>query len=213
MKFDEGCEVYLEGQKVKNLLILLHGYGSNGSDMMRIGYFICENLNDYAFIAPNGFEGVFGLDDGYKWFDIPEINEEIIYECMVKNKDKFLAYIDFQVQRFGVSYENLILCGFSQGACAAIYTSLIMDKKIKAVVSLSGGLPCASKIAKDIKCSQKIFLIHGQEDEVLDCNYSVKAFNELKNSNPDIHLDTIQGLGHSINAEVLNKVKHIMNQL
>lgn len=40
-------------KKCDGLVILLHGYGSNGNDLIGLSYALNDALPNYSFIAPN----------------------------------------------------------------------------------------------------------------------------------------------------------------
>ena len=58
--------------KVKNpqkAIIMLHGFGSNGYDLISMAPFISDNLPDTVFYSP---DAPFAMPEtgGFKWFDI-----------------------------------------------------------------------------------------------------------------------------------------------
>ena len=56
--------------ETKFLIIFLHGWGSNGDDLIQIGYQWHEILNNITFLAPNGPDACPENPLGRQWFDI-----------------------------------------------------------------------------------------------------------------------------------------------
>lgn len=213
MNFEGGSEVFVKNIKYKHLLILFHGYGSNGVDIMPFAYEVKHDLENTALLAPNGFEPVFGIEGGYKWFDIDMLTPEDIYTNMITVKSKLIKYIEEQLERFNLGYEDLILGGFSQGACIALYLNFILNKKVNAVLSLSGGLPFAEKIIKESKdFCKNVCIIHGKEDTVIPYMYSSETHRVFKEHGLDSQLHLINGMEHTIGIECVKIARDFLNK-
>ena len=127
----------------KFLVILLHGYGANGENLIELANEFQPIIQDAYFIAPNAiepWEG--GFPNCYQWFSLyagVERNALDILAPKIKNANQILLkFIEEQLARFNLSFENLILIGFSQGSMMSIYQGLIMPKKIAGIISFSG---------------------------------------------------------------------------
>ena len=56
--------------EVKNIVILLHGYGSNGNDLINIAYNLKDTFPNTYFSAPNAPYLFEAFQGGFKWFNI-----------------------------------------------------------------------------------------------------------------------------------------------
>jgi len=61
------------GGKPDALVVLLHGYGSNGADLISLAPYWAKVLPGAAFVAPNAIEPVPGAPGGYQWFPITNL--------------------------------------------------------------------------------------------------------------------------------------------
>ncbi|RYY38136.1 MAG: alpha/beta hydrolase, partial [Sphingomonadales bacterium] len=60
----------LSGAKPNALVILLHGYGSNGEDLIGLARMIQPALPDAAFVAPNAPSQIPRMAAAYQWWPI-----------------------------------------------------------------------------------------------------------------------------------------------
>ena len=156
----------------KFLVILLHGYGANGENLIELANEFQPIIPDAYFIAPNAiepWEG--GFPNSYQWFSLYAGSQRSAIDSLapkIKNANQILLkFIEKQLQRFDLSYENLILIGFSQGSMMSIYQGLIMPKKIAGIISFSGKVVEPTSVGDKIISKPNICLIHGTEDSVL----------------------------------------------
>jgi phospholipase/carboxylesterase len=63
------------GSSTKFLVFFLHGWGSDGNDLIQIGEIWKSKLLNTTFIAPNGPEVCGGNPHGRQWFDILSNND------------------------------------------------------------------------------------------------------------------------------------------
>jgi predicted esterase len=59
--------------KPKQLVVLLHGYGSNGEDLISLAPYWAKTLPDAQFVSPNAPDPVPGYPGGYQWFPITKL--------------------------------------------------------------------------------------------------------------------------------------------
>jgi predicted esterase len=106
------------------------------------------------------------------WFDILGLSEscqedvEGIHKASIEIKQM----IDDEISSTGISSENIILGGFSQGGALALYTALTSEKKLGGVVALSTWLPIRQEFPEkltEVNKSIKIFQAHGHIDPVV----------------------------------------------
>src|ERR1700733_13723967 len=58
------------GRAASALVVLLHGYGANGDDLIALGDGWRRWLPDAAFVAPNAPEQIPGMYGGLQWFAV-----------------------------------------------------------------------------------------------------------------------------------------------
>ena len=156
--------------KVKNMVIFLHGYGSNGDDLLSIGDEWESGLPDTVFLSPNAPDDCDESPMGYQWFSIRAIDRDMfererqIHAAVPKLDD----FIDEQLARWEVDISNLVVVGFSQGAMMAMYTMPRREKACAGVIGYSGMLIDAKGLQDPSVVKPRVLAIHGDSDDVVD---------------------------------------------
>jgi len=66
----------ISGNKPKNAIIFLHGYGADGKSISLLTLNWARFLPDTIFLCPNGPEKCSINNLGYQWFDLSNENEK-----------------------------------------------------------------------------------------------------------------------------------------
>lgn len=205
--------VEITPEEVNNVLILLHGYGSNNQDFLNLGVQVMDLLPNTAIISVNGpWKSEVG--DGYQWFSLKTMNlfsilKEIKIASSLLNK-----FIDSQLKRFNLEDKNLILGGFSQGAMLSLYTGLRRENTPFAVLSFSGMVPDTMEtLKKEIKSKPNILLIHGTADKTVPYNSLEKAEYLLREFDVPFEAYSVQDMGHTINDEALEDAREFIKMI
>jgi len=202
----------LFGNKINptHLFFCFHGYGSNANDMGGIASLFVENdtkLNNTLVIclnAPDLWENGIN-EENRQWFSLRSMEEKDIYNGLISIKEVIFNEIEFWLKKYNLSYKDIFLMGFSQGAIISLFYGLRMPEKIAGVISFSGTLIGAKNLNEELKSKPEICLIHGNEDEVLDCSYSKIANRILDSLGIKNILYIIDGLNHSIDDRSFEK--------
>jgi predicted esterase len=165
----------------KKLIVFLHGYQDCAEHIDRKTSYL-QTLNDVAIHIPQA-PFINEIDNEKRqWFSIHQFDpndqrritaswDEFVeyYNRMTVGLEEanhyILQYVDGLLSEYGLSYEDLILCGFSQGAMCAAYSGLMCPNKIGAVISFSGILAAKGYIEKHSKSRPEFLLIHGNNDD------------------------------------------------
>ena len=97
--------------QTNNLVFLLHGWGSNGNDLIQLSYHWKSNLDSITFIAPNGPEICEGNPSGRQWFNILTQNSAEIDTGLDSSFILLNKYIDFNLNNFNLGKEDFFLGG------------------------------------------------------------------------------------------------------
>ena len=113
------------------LIILLHGYGSNMSDLA--GLTPAINRTEYLFVCPNA---PMPLDlgtgqTGYAWANF--YGDSYAQEALA-SEDKLMDYLEDVEARYRVRQDQLILGGFSQGGMMTYQIGLSTPGEIRRAV-------------------------------------------------------------------------------
>lgn len=190
----------------KYLIIFLHGYGCDKSDLISLSDNFNIISNDICFLSVDAPE-ICSNGLGYQWFPIETLNftPETIYK-LIKDGIKYVKdFINKQSSRLNIEYKNIFLVGFSQGAMVALASVLRFDKKIGGIISFSGFQPDTKETLKsELKTKQNILLIHGTNDSVIPYSLMTYSKNLLESFEFNVKTYTCFGTDHCIDINGLD---------
>ena len=102
------------------MVILLHGYGSNGDDLMGLVPYWRTSLPDTVFMAPNAPEICPGAPGGYQWWSLTDLGRESRAAGVRQAAPLVNAFIDMHRAAYDIPNSKVALVGFSQGAMMAL---------------------------------------------------------------------------------------------
>lgn len=209
----------LSGGAAKSLVIMLHGYGADGHDLIDLGKIWQTNLADTAFISPHAPEVCDLSSFGRQWFSLQQYDPELLRrdpERLAEAFEKFIPgaryaqqiledFINHQLEVYDLGWENLVLVGFSQGTMLSLYTGLRQKTGPAGILGYSGALIGASILEKEITCLPPVTLLHGEEDDILPFPSMGLARESLMQVGIPVTTHSYPGLGHSIDMEGIIK--------
>ena len=186
------------GAKIKNAIILLHGYGGDGKDISILTLNWKRFLPNTIFICPNGHETCPINPSGYQWFDLTIEDPKYILD-QVKNSEKKLNEFIKQVKKkYNLENNQICISGFSQGCMMSINLGLISKENYNCVVGFSGKIIDQGDILKRKTSNTKMMLIHGDIDAVVPSTYLLDAKDFLIRNNIEIETHMIKNCDHNI---------------
>jgi phospholipase/carboxylesterase len=193
----------LSGRAPQNLVILIHGYGSNGDDLIGLVPHWQNALPETAFIAPNAPARCPGAPGGYQWWPLSTLSMEERAAGARQAAPVLDSFIDEQLARFGLTEKQLALVGFSQGTMMALHVGPRREPQVAGIVGYSGMLADPDGLAAGLRTKPPVLLVHGDVDDVLP----IAAFHQAKAALTALGFDLAthisHGLGHSIDEEGL----------
>jgi phospholipase/carboxylesterase len=97
------------GTAANALVILVHGYGSNGNDLISFAPMVQSVLPNAAFIAPNALVPYPGVPSGYQWWPIQSFSVEELTVGTVAATPALDAFITNELSRHDLSEDRLLL--------------------------------------------------------------------------------------------------------
>lgn len=194
-----------QGQ-AKALVVLVHGYGADGADLLDIGAMFAPHLPGVAFLAPDAPERSINNPMGYQWFPVPwldgssEADAQAAMAQSVKDLDVFL---DARLQEEGLDDSALALVGFSQGAMMSMHIAPRRGKAVAGVVAISGRLLVPELLQAEARVKPPVLLIHGDQDPVVSFDHMAKAGDALVAAGFDTYGHVMKGMGHGISQDAL----------
>ncbi len=197
-----------------SLVILLHGYGANGSDLVGLSEIWQPSMPDTLFVAPDAPQVCDHHAAGRQWFPIDAANtvgDMGTIHGLIKSFNELSDFIDLEIKASGVPDERTFLVGFSQGTMMALHVGPRRERSLAGIVGYSGRLLYPSLLKSEKRSNPPIILVHGEDDELLPSALSVEAAQVLKDDDFDLHLYTVPKLGHSIDMFGLGLALNFMN--
>jgi phospholipase/carboxylesterase len=182
-----------------HLVVLVHGYGADGNDLIGLAQHWRALLPTVAFAAPNAPTRVPG-SAGYQWFPISRIDPHEMKKGVEIAAPVLDEYLDAELARLNLPPERLALVGFSQGTMLSLHLGLRRAIKPAAIVGFSGLLPGPPPQLAEFP---PILLTHGDQDQVIPPQALFLAANDLGAAGAGVQWHLAPGMGHGIDPEGL----------
>jgi len=187
----------------RSLVVLLHGYGADGNDLISIGSYWQDLLPDTVFVAPNAPDACEQNPAGRQWFGLTRMNPALLATGVAHAAPALQQFLDLELARHRLEPSRLALVGFSQGTMMSLHVGLRRSAPA-AILGFSGLLATPERLTAEIKGRPPIFLIHGDADMTLPVEASHAAFVTLAAAGIPTILHTRPGLGHGIDEAGLS---------
>jgi phospholipase/carboxylesterase len=197
---------------INNAIILLHGYGGDGTDISMITLNWKRFLPNTIFICPDGHEKCPINPSGFQWFDLTKNDPKYILEESIKAEKKLYQFISEVKNKYKLNNSQICLSGFSQGCMMSINLGLTSNKNYNCVVGFSGKIIDKDDLLKRKKSNTKMLLLHGDLDEVVPPINLLEAKDFLVRSNVEVKINMIKNCEHHISVEASSlALKYIKN--
>ncbi|MCL5778628.1 dienelactone hydrolase family protein [Limibaculum sp. FT325] len=187
--------------RTKSLVILLHGYGADGNDLIGLADPLSSYMPDTAFRAPNAPERCRVNPMGYQWFPISWIDgspESEMQAGFTRAAGVLDAYITAAMAEEGVEPHETALVGFSQGTMMSLHVAPRREAALAGVVGFSGRLNAPERLAAEARVKPPVLLIHGDRDEVIPVGALREAHDALAAAGFPVAAHVSRGTGHGI---------------
>ncbi len=201
----------------KRAIVFLHGYGSDGADLISLAPIVEEKLPEklqqtFGYFSPNALETtVFGM--GYQWFSDADWTFKD-RQGIAKASRKLREYIkEVVVRKSGIPWENVVILGFSQGCMTSLFAIPRWEEKIAGLIGCSGILMWEDELEDEKYNKPKTILMHGKQDDVVDPANTPKTAKKLKAMGFDVEHHMVDGLGHGLNEESIDLIVTFIKEL
>lgn len=193
------------------VVVLLHGYGASGDDLVGIAEALDASLTGAAagsvrFILPEAPHRLIGTANGLMWMARREVNSASLSQSRIALD----ALLD-SLETAGVSPDALVLGGFSQGAMMSLdYVKRRHARggaPIGGLLLLSGSTLDAEwdtsrdRLPSGTVLADRVFVAHGQADRVLPIEIAQRLVSQLESAGTEVVFEQFPG-GHAIPAPV-----------
>ncbi len=195
----------------KKLMIMLHGLGSNGEDLISLVPFLQQDLPDYYFTSPDAIEAYDMAPFGKQWFSLQNRDPAIIMRHVSNNRETIEDLILQKQQELSLTNKDTILLGFSQGTMIASYLTLNAKEPFLAMIGFSGRM--LPTYVEKVNKNTPICLIHGLKDDVVSADESEKFAHYCQERNIPCEIKMIPNLRHSIDHQALEFALNFLKKL
>jgi len=197
--------------RARHLVVILHGYGADGNDLIEIAKVWQPLLPDAAFVAPHAPEPCEQAPTMRQWFALTSRLADSSERWVGVNKARPVLerFIDAELARLGLPASALALVGFSQGTMMALHVGLRRATAPAAIVGYLGILVTPSQetdldaFASSITSRPPVLLVHGDRDELIPVQALFQGAQGLAALDLSVEWHLSPGLGHGIDQEGL----------
>lgn len=186
---------------MSQLVIFLHGVGSNGADLAPLGEAWRNELPSAVFAAP---DAPFRFDmggPGRQWFSVQGVTSQNRAQRVVEARAAFDAVLNGIIAEHGMQdhLDQVALVGFSQGSIMAIDAVASGRWPVGAVVAFAGRLASPEPVAPSTKTP--VLLVHGDADQVMPVQEAAAAQRRLEQAGVTVERLILPDVGHTISAQ------------
>jgi phospholipase/carboxylesterase len=193
-------------------LFMLHGFGSNETDLFSFTNVLPGNLMIISIRAPYKLE--YG---GYAWYDIQIDSKGLKHSNNFQAEDSLYQinnFIDNITTQYKIDTQNINLMGFSQGAILSYALSFWHPEKFKNIIALSGYInrnimpvDFSFEKYKDLN----YFISHGTYDDIIPVEKAREILPYLDERNIKYTYNEYS-MGHEVNKACMNDMLKWINQ-
>lgn len=191
------------GGPARQLVVLLHGWGANGDDLIGLAPAWARALPDARFVSPHAPDPCDQNPMGRQWFSFNQATPAALARGAVRAQGLIDRFVDEELARLKLPPSRAALVGFSQGAMMALHAGLRRAAPVGAVLGYSGALVGGETLKAEARSRPPILLVHGDADPVVPVESLHEAIDALGQAGIAAQFHIARGLGHGIDEEGL----------
>ena len=190
------------GREARSLVVLLHGWGADGDDLITMAPHWGQLMRDTAFVSPHA---PFPCDMGHgrQWFSLADRTPAMLLARLKAVVPVVNVFIEAELAALGLGPERLALIGFSQGTMLSLYLAPRRAPACAAVLGYSGALLGGETLSAEVTARPPVMLIHGEADSMVPSSSMAQAKESLEAVGFKVESHLRPGLGHGIDSEGL----------
>jgi len=182
----------------RRAVVMLHGVGADGRDLIGLAPQLQRRLPDCAFHAPDGPFPFDMAPFGRQWFSLGDMSPTALLAGVERARPYVDAFLDQVMERWGLRPASVGLLGFSQGTMVALHVAPRRPRAPGAVVGFSGALVAPERLVAEVRSRPPVLLVHGDADEVVPAEMLMQAVWGLQKAGIPVQWLLRPGLGHGI---------------
>jgi phospholipase/carboxylesterase len=193
------------GGKPSRLVILLHGLGADGNDLIGLQQYWGRLVPEAEFISPNAPFPCDMAGYGFQWFSVQDRSREGVLGGVRAAAPILDAFIDDELQKRGLEEKDAALVGFSQGTMMSLFVGLRRARPLAGILGYSGRLIAPDLLAGELRSRPPVLLVHGTADPLVPFDSLAAAESALKDAGIPVETLTCVGTAHAIDPEGLRR--------
>jgi len=186
----------------EQLIVLLHGVGSQGAAMEPLARALRAEFPQAAVLAPDAPHAFDGGGAGRQWFSVAGITDANRAARVAAVLPALHAWLRKEQDRLGVPPVATAMGGFSQGAILSLETALAEDGLAGRVLAFSGRFVQPPAAAPR---HTTLHLFHGSADPVIGAHHAQQALELMGVLRGDATLDIAEGVGHELHPALVQR--------
>ena len=200
------------GGQPARLVILLHGLGADGNDLIGLQQYWGRLVPEAEFVSPNAPFPCDMAPYGYQWFSVGDRSPGPVLAGVRAAAPILDAFIDEELEKRGLDASQAALVGFSQGTMMALFVGLRREKPLAGIVGYSGRLIAADLLPGELRSRPPVLLVHGTEDPLVPFHSMAEAETALKAAGVPVETLACVGIEHAIDQEGLVRGGQFLRQ-
>ena len=187
--------------RASSLVILVHGYGANGADLLGLADVLGPHMPGTAFVAPDAPERCVANPMGFQWFPIPWLDgsaPEAAEASLRRSAADLDAFVSDRLSEEGVAAADAVLFGFSQGTMMSLQVAPRRAEPVAGVVGFSGRLLAPESLGDEAVSRPPVLLVHGDMDDVVPPSSMPEAAEALGEAGFKVYAHVSPGTAHGI---------------
>ena len=164
----------MSGSSPKQIVLLLHGFGSNGADLISLAPHWQRTLPDALFLAPNAPQRLNNMAAGYQWWPLLAFTPQALATGAASAAPAIEAFMDRKLSQYRLVEANLAIVGYS------------------------GMLTAGHELSHLPITKPPILLVHGSADPIVPVAALHAAKAGLEHLGVDVTTHIAAGVGHSV---------------
>jgi phospholipase/carboxylesterase len=201
------------GGKPRRLVLLLHGLGADGNDLIGLQQYWGPLVPDAEFVSPNAPFPCDGAPWGYQWFSVQDRTPAAMLAGVRAAAPILDAFIDEELQKRGLADGDLALVGFSQGTMMSLFVGLRRAETLAGILGYSGRLIAEDLLASELRSRPPVLLVHGTDDPLVPFESLGRAEAALNGVGVPVETLVCPGVEHAISPEGLQRGVAFLRQV
>jgi phospholipase/carboxylesterase len=179
--------------EAKKALLMIHGRGATAESILSLASYL--DLTDYAILAPQA--------NGNTWYPFGFMASDEGNKTALENSLKVIKEAWDDIILSGISPEDIVILGFSQGACLSLEFAARNAERLGGVLAFTGGLIGERLIPENYSGDfQQTPVYIGSSNR--DFHVPVKRIHESA--------DLLRGMGADVTVQLFDDPDHTIRE-